>query len=478
MLRERSKLIVQVHKLLDICLTAAAFVGAYFIKRLVLPYPFRGLSIAPNYYIVLLTIVIIWYATFGLFDLYASYRRQTLGQVLAKMIQAVFAAMLVLMLYMYFFKIMDVSRIMIGTFFLLDIGLLALSKWLVYATLSHYRQKGFNFRNILIVGSREMARDVIAAIGDRLGAGYRVLGCLEVDQHEVGKKVENGIQVIGTIDSLQNILLEQVVDELIFAIPLREIDNAYGYIALAEEVGVSVRIVPDWQVRKLKRRTKIGTIRFEDFLGIPTMALVTTTLKDIELLIKSSIDYAAGAVGFALVLPLFLLISLSIKLTSKGPVFFKQERCGLNGRRFQLYKFRTMIKDAEALRDTLNAQNEMTGPVFKLTDDPRITLVGRILRKLSLDELPQIMNVLRGEMSLVGPRPPIPFEVEEYEPWQRRRLSMKPGITCIWQVSGRNEINFAEWMRMDLEYIDNWSLRLDLELLLKTIPAVFMATGK
>jgi exopolysaccharide biosynthesis polyprenyl glycosylphosphotransferase len=478
MLRERSKLITQAHKVLDICLTAAAFIAAYFIKRLLLPYPLRGLGVTPNYYTVLLMIIIIWYPTFSLFDLYVSFRRQPFGRIFWNMAKAVSVGMLVLAFCMYIFKIKDVSRIMMGTFFLLDIGLLAVSKGIVYRILVHYRQKGFNFRNTLIMGSREMAKDVIDAIGDRLGAGYKILGCLEVDQDEVGKEVKNGIKVIGTIHHMEKILCEQVVDELIFAIPLKELKNADKYFTLAEEIGVSIRIIPDWQIRKLKRGREIATIQFEDFLGIPTMAFTTTPRKPAELLIKTAFDYVAAAIGFVLFLPFFLVISFSIKLASKGPVFFKQERCGLNGRRFQLYKFRTMIEDAEALKETVNAQNEMTGPVFKITDDPRITSLGRILRKLSLDEFPQIINVLKGEMSLVGPRPPIPSEVEEYEPWQRRRLSMKPGITCIWQVSERNGIDFGEWMKMDLRYIDKWSLWLDLKLLLQTIPTILMATGK
>jgi exopolysaccharide biosynthesis polyprenyl glycosylphosphotransferase len=320
--------------------------------------------------------------------------------------------------------------------------------------------------------------DVIDAIGSRLGSGYRVLGCLEVNKSEIDKKVKNGIRVIGTIDHLKKILLDKVVDELIFAMPLKKIGNAGEYIALAEEIGVSVRIIPDWQIHKLRYKPEIASIRFEEFLGLPTLAMTTTPRKAAELLIKSAFDYVAGAIGFVLVLPLFLVICISIKTTSKGPVFFRQERSGLNGRRFQLYKFRTMVENAEALKETLKMQNEMTGPVFKVTNDPRITPVGNILRKLSLDELPQIINVLKGEMSLVGPRPPIPSEVEKYEPWQRRRLSMKPGITCIWQTNGRNRIDFAEWMKMDLEYIDNWSLWLDLKLLIKTVPAVLLATGK
>jgi len=175
--------------------------------------------------------------------------------------------------------------------------------------------------------------------------------------------------------------------------------------------------------------------------------------------------------------PLFLFVTLLIKLTSSGPIFFKQKRIGLNGREFVLYKFRTMYKDAEKQQKMLEALNEMDGPVFKIRKDPRITPVGKFLRKFSIDELPQLFNVFIGHMSLIGPRPPLPNEVIQYETWQRRRLSMRPGITCLWQISGRNEIDFEEWMRLDLEYLDNWSLWVDIKILVKTIPVVLFGSG-
>jgi lipopolysaccharide/colanic/teichoic acid biosynthesis glycosyltransferase len=174
---------------------------------------------------------------------------------------------------------------------------------------------------------------------------------------------------------------------------------------------------------------------------------------------------------------LLLLIILGIKLTSPGPVLFKQERCGLNGRRFKLLKFRTMVNNAEEIKSRVEHLNEMSGPVLKVRNDPRITPLGRLLRKFSLDEFPQFINVLKGDMSIVGPRPPIPDEVEKYEYIQRRRLSVKPGITCLWQVNGRNKIDFSEWVKLDLEYIDNWSFALDMKIILKTIPAVLKGTG-
>jgi len=179
-----------------------------------------------------------------------------------------------------------------------------------------------------------------------------------------------------------------------------------------------------------------------------------------------------------LISPVFLIIAVAIKFEDGGTVFFKQERVGLNGRSFPMFKFRTMVANAEALQASLLGLNEQTGPVFKIKADPRVTRVGWFLRKTSFDELPQFFNVLRGEMSVVGPRPPIPSEVEMYERWQKRRLSMKPGITCTWQVSGRNNIQFEEWMKLDLEYIDNWSLSQDMILVLKTIKVMLLGTGK
>jgi len=480
MLREKSQLIVRFHKLLDICLTAAAFIAAYFIKKDFLPGPFRGLITAPNYYIVLLMIIIIWYVIFNFFGLYTSYRKQSFARIFWDMIKAVFVSFMLLSFLMYIFKITNVSRIMMGIFLILNIILLGLSKGLVYRTLARFRAKGFNFRNILIVGSREGATEVIDAIGDQLGAGYRILGCLEVDEKRVGDKVKNGVKVIDTVKSMEKILLEQVVDELIFAMPLHMIKDIEKYISTAEDVGVAVQILPQWHIRQLGYTPNIGSLHFETFLGIPTMALTTTSNDDGSLIIKSFFDYTFAAIAMVICLPLFIVITIAIKLCSKGPVFYKQERIGLNGRKFILYKFRTMVNNAEEEQKKLKAMNEADGPTFKIKKDPRIIpIIGTFLRKTGIDELPQLINVLKGEMSIVGPRPPIPSEVGEYDNWQRRRLSMKPGLTCLWQVTPRrNDVCFEEWMNLDLKYIDNWSLGLDFKIMLKTPWAVMSGAGR
>jgi lipopolysaccharide/colanic/teichoic acid biosynthesis glycosyltransferase len=243
---------------------------------------------------------------------------------------------------------------------------------------------------------------------------------------------------------------------------------------------VKVRIIPDWQINYLMYQPGIASIRIEDFLGLYTMALQTTPPNEAKLFIKALGDYVVSLMLLILCLPLFVVIGIGIKLVSKGPVFFRQERLGFNGRRFILYKFRTMVNDADALQKELLQRNEADGPAFKIKNDPRIIpWLGTFLRKTSLDELPQLLNVVKGEMSLVGPRPPIPSEVDEYSIWQRRRLSMKPGLTCFWQIaSRRNEMSFDEWMKLDLKYIDTWSLFNDLKLILLTFKAVLFGSGR
>ena len=480
MLNRRKKIIVLSHELLDIILTVTAFIGAYFIKKYLLPGPFCGLAESPNYYIILLLIIILWYALFSLFNLYASYRKRSYAQIFWNMVMAVCTGMIVITFYMFVFKIERVSRIMMGLFFLLNIGLLAFCKWIIYETLIHSSQKEFNIRNLLIIGYKERAKDVIDIIEKNASAGYKILGCLDVNKNTITKEVKNGVCVIGTVDNLENILREEVVDELIFAMPLKEISDVVKYIVLAKEMGIMIRIIPDWYLYNIMYLPEIGHIDFEPFLKLPTMVLTVTQTKHEELVIKNALDYIFASIISILTIPLFLVIICAIKLSSKGPIFFKQERYGLNGRIFLLYKFRTMVAGAEARQQELEALNETDGPTFKIKKDPRIIpFVGTLLRKTSLDELPQLINVLKGEMSLIGPRPPIPAEVKKYEIWQIRRLSMKPGMTGLWQCTPRrNDVSFEDWVKMDLSYIDNWSLWLDFKILLKTAKVVLMGAGR
>ncbi|MFH0727746.1 MAG: exopolysaccharide biosynthesis polyprenyl glycosylphosphotransferase [Pseudomonadota bacterium] len=279
---------------------------------------------------------------------------------------------------------------------------------------------------------------------------------------------------------LEAYLRSNVVDELIFAIPLKKIEKADRYLAMAETMGIKVRIIPDWEIHYLMYRPDIATIQFEDFLGVYNMTLQSTPRNEGALLIKNALDYVGAVLLILLSLPLLIAISLAIKIFSKGPVLYRQERLGMNGRRFMAYKFRTMVADADERLKELAEMNEADGPVFKIRNDPRvIPYIGTFLRKTSLDELPQLINVLKGEMSLVGPRPPIPKEVDEYSVWHMRRLSMKPGMTCLWQCAPkRNDLSFEDWMKLDLKYIDTWSLFNDLKILVLTIKAVLTGSGR
>ncbi len=483
MLREQNKTIVRFQRGADLLITAVSFIAAYFIKRKLLPDEYAGLTIGPNYYLILLVILVIWYLSLCWFEVYRPYRETPFSYYLIRIIEASLAAFMAFSLFLYMGKIHDISRLLIGIFILLNTSLLILLRWGVFQGLNRMRKKGFNTRNVLIVGSHDRAINLIKSIIAQRQSGYRILGCFDVSSDDVGKKISHQnqtIEVVGAVEDLCTYLKAHVVDELIFAMPLRWIPSADKYVVMAESMGVRVRIIPDWQLHYLTYTPEVATIRIRNFCGVPTLTLQSTPLNEGRLLIKSCMDFLLSAVALIGLFPLFLTIAVAIKAISPGPVFFSQKRLGQNGRYFNLLKFRTMVPDAEARLEALRDKNECDGPAFKINNDPRIIpWVGTFLRKSSLDELPQLINVVKREMSLVGPRPPIPSEVCEYHLWQRRRLSMKPGLTCFWQIAPkRNDLSFEEWMRLDMKYIDNWSLRLDLILIFKTAGAMLTGAGR
>ncbi len=476
MLSQR-KILRKVHKLTDVCLTAVAFVCAYFIKKYFLPHEIKGLIDTPNYHLIILLIGAIWAVSFNLTGLHKQYLKKPFSKSMVSLIKIVTINTTMLAFAFYLLKIQDVSRLLIGLFYLIHLTLLALSAHLFI----RLRKKRVASKVlIIIIGSREAAKEFIESTLQDSLSNYQVVGCLEVDQEDVGKTVLYDVKVIGTLNDLQYFLSHYVVDELVFAAPIDRIWEAEQYMAIAEAVGVQIRILPHWHLRKfLEVRPKFYSMFFESFSGTPTLVLRPTSATKSALLAKTLFDYVFASLIFVLSLPLFVIIACAIKIVSPGPVFYKQERCSLYGRRFTLYKFRTMVVGAEAMQQELMARNEASGVVFKMKKDPRIIpYIGRVLRKYSLDELPNLFSVLRGDMSIVGPRPPLPGEVLRYELWERRRLSMKPGLTCLWQVTPyRNSIPFDKWMELDLQYIDNWSLGLDFKILLRTVKAVLFGYG-
>ncbi|WP_028580024.1 sugar transferase [Desulfogranum japonicum] len=463
---------------IDIFIATLCYVIIYFVKENHMG-RYSGLSSSTNYFTVLLLYLFYYnfmlsFFHFSIPTIVGSRFRELIKAILIVCLSSVFVIVTLYILHQ-----SEVSRILLGLY----VSVLILVLFARRLAVSHYlrviKSKGKDQIRILVVGSRDRAKETIRTILGAEDDNYEVVGCLEIDAALTGKLVEKNIKILGDMRQFKFILLNQVIDEVIFAIPLKQIENVNDQIAFAEKIGVKIRIMPDWQLQQIMFRPETASIFFENFVGIPTLALSSTPKKDLELLFKSFFDYFAALISIVALSPVFLLIALLVKFTSPGPVLFSQVRSGLNGRKFRVYKFRTMVENAEALKASLNDQNEMDGPVFKIAKDPRITPVGSFLRKTSLDELPQLFNILKGEMSLVGPRPPIPAEVEEYLPCQRRRLSMKPGLTCIWQVSGkRNDISFDDWMKMDLRYIDNWCLLLDIKLLFRTVAVVLAGGGR
>jgi exopolysaccharide biosynthesis polyprenyl glycosylphosphotransferase len=328
-------------------------------------------------------------------------------------------------------------------------------------------------RHVIIVGTNQRAVELARRMDTSPGSGLKLVGF--VDQHWAGEDEfrQSGYKVVSDFAGFQDFLRDHVVDEVVICTPLKSLyDKSATIFAQCEQQGITVRFRSD------PVSPSIGRSWIDEFEGQPVLTVNSTPPQRVSLHVKRLVDVVASAGLLLSISPLMVMIALAIKSTSSGPVFFTQERVGLNKRRFRLYKFRTMVIDAEQRLASLESMNEVTGPVFKIKRDPRVTRVGRFLRKSSLDELPQLFNVLKGEMSLVGPRP---LAVRDYrgitEDWQRRRLSVLPGITCLWQVLGRNSIPFDRWMELDLEYIDNWSLLLDLKICIKTIPAVVSGAG-
>jgi exopolysaccharide biosynthesis polyprenyl glycosylphosphotransferase len=363
------------------------------------------------------------------------------------------------------------GRLFIVLFLSLDFAALFLLRVLVVQLLQHIRSRGKNCQRILIVGTGPGARRVVDDIRDNPKWGIRIIGLLDIKPVNQLWRYRD-IPLIGSVDNLPALIKCNQVDYVVFAVNHKHLGDVNEPLRVCEKSGVVACVLADIFA------SEIATSQAGEFLFRPAIVYSTVKEKQSEHFIKTAFDRLGAFLALTIAAPVLGILALLIKLTSNGPVFFSQVRVGLNGRRFRLFKFRTMVEHAEKLKKSLANRNEMDGPVFKITDDPRITKFGKFLRKTSLDELPQLFNIFRGEMSFVGPRPPLPDEVKQYDLWQRRKLSVRPGLTCLWQVGRRNDTTFDEWMKLDLEYIDNWSLWMDTKILLRTIPTVLNGTGK
>lgn len=492
MIREHSRLFKKIQLISDLCLVVVAFfIGYYLREKTADIYPFTLLRSylydeqlhAISYYAIYIgllpVLLVIWGSLLSYFGMYKQAGIVTVHDALIIILKTALIGFILFGSYIFVLRMQeDVSRLFIGFVFVIAAILISVEKFVLvmaFKAISEreksFKSALFTFTRVLVVGTNRRARHLISLVRKHPDWGIRIAGVIDIDPAKKGEMI-SGYEVIGSLNDIPDIITHNVVDEVVFIVPRSWLSRIEEAMLYCESAGLKVNLAVNLFDLKFSRAKQT------DLFGFPLLTFESTSSKIGQLFIKRLFDFIASGMGLLVLSPLFLVIIILIKATSEGPVFFDQLRCGLYGRKFIFYKFRTMVKNAdEKLKDILQ-YNEMDGPVFKMSNDPRITAVGKWLRKYSIDELPQLWNVLKGDMSLVGPRPPLPNEVDNYDVWQRRRLSMRPGITCFWQVSGRNTIkDFKEWMKLDLEYIDNWSFALDLKILFKTIPAIILGTG-
>lgn len=478
MIRLRHKMLIHVFRLLDQLILATVALGIiYFRPEIaiqggshILEATFR---ISDTAGVILLGVG--WVIIFDYFIRYKADRLVALRTQIKNLIKATGIGAFWLMIICAVFSVKSFNIFNIIIFFLIVTTLGIVCRLLLRLLLLSARRSGYNYRFLLVIGANPRAFEIAERIEKKPELGYKIVGFVAESENAFAQWQPNehrDWKVLGLLENLRTTLTEERVDEIIVCLPL---DARFSDITMivqhARDLGIVVRLMPNFADGTLLKNMFVE--EFED-------DYVVTLFRErllMQLLAKRLIDGFVSIVVLILLLPLMLTVAILIKLTSPGPVFFSQYRVGMNQRQFRLYKFRSMVVDAEARKVELQHLNQRDGPAFKMDNDPRMTKIGRFIRRLSIDELPQLFNVLSGEMSLVGPRPPLPEEVKRYEWLFRKRLSVKPGITCIWQISGRNSVSFEDWMEMDHQYIENWSLGLDLKILVKTIPAVLFGSG-
>jgi exopolysaccharide biosynthesis polyprenyl glycosylphosphotransferase len=468
MLREYGGRFTSAWKIVDLMIFSGLFAGL-----LLHPFFRQGVAVLDDEAMLDIAILglvglVIWPVLLSHFRVYESLRRQSIGGLLSRLAAANGLIALILSTTA-FVLATPVASVFPLAFAGAVFAAQACLQIPMYQTLHAIRRSGRNFRNVLIVGAGPRALRAQETIYEHPEWGLRITGFL--DDGETGFRPSVPVEKIHKIIDLPHILRDSEVDEVLVACPRQLLASLLPVVRECSLIGVPVTLLTDLF------DSELPAPRAGSFASFGTLSFAPVHHDPLQLAIKRTIDIVGASFGLVLSAPMIAGAAALIKLTSPGPVFFNHVRCGVNGHRFRMPKLRTMYENAEARKIELMHLNEMDGPVFKITDDPRVTPVGRILRKLSIDELPQFWCVLRGDMSLVGPRPPTPDEVVEYHGSQRRRLSMRPGLTCLWQISGRNEIGFQEWMKLDLEYIDGWSLSRDLSILLRTIPIVLLTRG-
>ena len=434
---------------------------------------FLSMRVKVGNLLVLAAILLVWHLFFTFCGFYQSQRLTSPALLAFDAAKATTFSAIALAVLGRAFQIKMVTPEFAIIFWLLSSGVILTARIGVRYLLQQIRTHGHNLRFILILGTNARAVEFARKIESKPELGYRVLGFADNEWSGRQEFLQSGYKLSCTLEDLSEYLRRNVVDEVAIYLPLRSYyERASQVAALCEQHGILVRFTSD--IFNLK----IARPQAADLDGDAHITAHSGSHDGLAFLAKRGLDIVVSGLLLVLFAPLLMLVALLIKLDSDGPIMFRQERIGINKRRFQIYKFRTMVANAEKMMAELEKANEMSGPVFKIKNDPRRTRMGAFLRRTSIDELPQLINVFAGDMSLVGPRP---LPVRDYEgfseDWQRRRFSIRPGITCLWQVNGRNAVDFEKWMELDLQYMDEWSFWLDLKILARTVPAVLKGSG-
>ncbi|GAB4474098.1 MAG: sugar transferase [Anaerolineae bacterium] len=457
----------------DAVLINVAFLVSYVVRyELQIPYPVLPQYDAPFWpyipFAALLTVLCL--LSYRIDGLYEFRRRRRWLDELYRLITGTMTSIVIIMAITFFLQPLVYSRGMLVLAAMLIILFLSAARLIINAIILQQRKRGIGVDRVLIVGMGELGRSVVRNIlGDPM-IGYQIAGYVDDDPAKGSGKLGR-IKGLGGLDRLAEIIDQHHVDEVIVTLPWMYHRKILQIIAECERGNVRVRVVPDVFQQRM-RHVDLDTLN-----GIPLIGAGPDKLGPSAAFLKRTLDLTLALLALPFFALIYLIVAPLIKLDSPGPVIYKHRRIGKDGRPIAIYKFRSMVEDADKMQAELAALNEADGPLFKIKDDPRLTRVGKVLRRTSIDELPQLINILRGEMSWVGPRPGTPEEVTQYEPWQAKRLSIKPGLTGLWQISGRSDVPFDEMCLLDIFYIENWSLDLDIRILLQTIPLVLSGKG-
>jgi len=466
-------------KLYDLCALVTAFLTATFFLRSAPAgkslSQFFEMKISIGNTLLFALLLVAWHNIFILSGLYVSKRLVKRRTEVLEVAEAtlIASAFLFVMARVLHIQMVMFSFSFVMVFWLVCTAIMAGGRAASHSILLSLRRRGHNTRYVLIVGTNERAIEFAECVRERPELGMQIVGFVDDEWPGLCAFEETGHKRCSDFNGLAEFLRRQIVDEAAIYLPVRSYyEHAAELISLCEAHGIAIRV-----------HTQIYNLRSQDSVALDLeqdthVAASSTSVRTWPSLIKRVIDFVGSAIALIVLSPLLIATAILVKFTSAGPILFRQTRVGLNKRMFKMYKFRTMIPNAEEVQEELMSMNEMSGPVFKIKNDPRVTPLGRFLRKTSIDELPQLINVFKGQMSLVGPRAMSRRDFEQFNTdTHRRRFSVKPGITCLWQVNGRNSIPFEQWMELDLQYIDKWSIWLDIKILARTLPAVWRGTG-